>query len=102
MTELNQDNYQDFIGKGTVLVDAWAPWCSQCPRMAAILDQTTPEYQTKIQFGKLDISQNMTLGQKLGITTLPTLLLYRDGQLIGQKTGIVPKPNLTSWLDQAS
>jgi len=101
MTELNSDNYQDFVGSGVVLVDAWAGWCSQCPRMAAILDQAAPEYEGKVKIGKIDISQNMQFGQKLGVTTLPTLLLYKNGKLIGQKTGIVTKPNLVSWLDQA-
>ncbi|MCL1839598.1 thioredoxin family protein [Candidatus Saccharibacteria bacterium] len=101
MTELNKDNYQGFVSSGMVLVDAWAGWCSQCPRMAAILDQTAPEFTGKVKIGKVDISQNMELGQKLGVTTLPTLLLYKDGKLIGQKTGIVTKPNLVSWLNQA-
>ena len=101
MTELNKDNYQEFVSTGIVLVDAWANWCSQCPRMAAILDQAAPEYAGKVKIGKIDIGQNMQFGQKLGVTTLPTLLLYKDGKLIGQKTGIVTKPNLASWLDQA-
>ena|GEM_PF-748012 len=101
MTELSKDNYQDFIGSGTVLVDAWAAWCSQCPRMAAILEQTAPSFTGKVKIGKIDIGQNMELGQKLKVTTLPTLLLYKDGKLVGQKTGIVTKPNLTAWLEQA-
>jgi thioredoxin 1 len=69
--------------------------------MSAILEQVEPEYEGKVKIGKMDVSQNMELGQKLGVTTLPTLLLYKDGQLIGQKTGIVTKPNLTAWLSQA-
>ena len=101
MTELNSDNYRNFVGSGVVLVDAWAGWCSQCPRMAAILDQTAPDFVGKVKVGKIDISQNMQLGQQLGITTLPTLLLYKNGKLIGQRTGIITKPNLTTWLNQA-
>jgi len=101
MTELNQTNYQTFISTGTVLVDAWASWCSQCPRMAAILEKTAPTLENKVKIGKLDISQNLQLGQSLGVTTLPTLLLYKDGKLISQKTGIITGPNLTAWLTQA-
>jgi len=101
MTELNKDNYQEFVNSGMVLVDAWASWCAQCPRMSAILDQTAPDLAGKVKIGKVDISQNMELGQKLGVTTLPTLLLYKDGKLISQKTGIVTKPNLVSWITQA-
>ena len=101
MTELNKDNYQEFISSGMVLVDAWAPWCSQCPRMSAILDQTAPDLAGKVKIGKINIGENMAMGQQLKITTLPTLLLYKDGKLVGQKTGIVTKPNLTAWLDQA-
>ena len=101
MTELNRDNYQEFVESGIVLLDAWAEWCSQCPRMAAILEQTAPEYEGKIKFGKVDVGQDKELGQILGVATLPTLLLYKDGKLVGQKTGIVTKPNLMAWLDQA-
>ena len=100
MTELTNQNYQDFTKSGTVLVDAWAPWCSQCPRMAQILEQTEPELKGKVTFAKLDITNSMALAATLGVTTLPTLLLYKDGQLVGQKTGIVTKPNLTAWLNQ--
>lgn len=101
MQELNKDNYASFIGEGTALVDAWANWCTQCPRMASILEQTAPEVAGRVKIGKLDVSANMELGQNLGVTTLPTLLLYRDGKLIGQKTGIVAKPILMAWLNQA-
>jgi thioredoxin 1 len=69
--------------------------------MASILEQTEPDFAGKVKIGKLDVGQNMELGQALKVTTLPTLLLYKDGKLIGQKTGIVTKPNLTAWLSQA-
>lgn len=101
MKVLNKDNYQDFVGAGLVLVDAWAGWCAQCPRMMSILEQVQPEYEGKVKIGKLEVSDNMELGQSLGVTTLPTLLLYKDGKLVGQKTGIVTKPNLQAWLNQA-
>lgn len=101
MKALNKDNYQEFVGSGMALVDAWAGWCTQCPRMMSILEQVQPEYEGKVKIGKLEISENMELGQTLGVTTLPTLLLYKDGKLIGQKIGIVTKPNLQAWLNQA-
>jgi len=100
MTELNNNNYQTFVKSGTVLVDAWAPWCSQCPRMSQILEQTEPGLEKQVTFAKLNVSENMELGASLGIATLPTLLLYKDGKLIGQRTGIVTKPNLKAWLSQ--
>jgi thioredoxin 1 len=68
--------------------------------MSSILEQTEPDLGKQITFAKLNISENMELGATLGISTLPTLLLYKDGKLVGQKTGIVTKPNLTSWLSQ--
>ena len=100
MTNLNHTNYQTFIASGTTLVEAWAPWCTQCPRMANILDQTAPDLTGKVNIGKLDISENIELAQTLGVTTLPTLLLYKNGKLVDQKTGIVTKPILTTWLAQ--
>lgn len=101
MKELSKDNYQEFVSTGTVLVDAWADWCSQCPRMMSILEQVQPEYEGKVKIGKLNVSNNMELGQSLGVTSLPTLLLYKDGKLVDQKIGIVTKPNLQAWLNQA-
>lgn len=101
MVNLTAENFEDIVEAGVVIVDAWAPWCSQCPRMDHILKQVEPELGETVSIAKLDVSENMELAQDLEVTTLPTLLLYRDGKLMDRKVGIMTKPNLLAWIDEA-
>lgn len=101
MKEISAENYDESVKEGLVVVEAWAEWCSQCPRMMSILEQLEPEFEGKIKFVKFSVGENMELGQKLGVMTLPTMFLYKDGILIDQKSGIIAKNEFRRWLEAA-
>ena len=79
-----------------VLVDFWAQWCGPCKMIGPIIDQLAGEYEGKIKIGKVNIDEENELAEKHGIVSIPTIVLYKDGVLINQKSGAAPKHDLIS------
>lgn len=73
------------------VIDCWAQWCAPCRMLSPIIDQLASELQGKIVFGKLDTDQNPVIAQKLRITSIPTLLIFRQGNLVDRISGALPK-----------
>ena len=94
ITELNEQNYNDFTKEGLVLVDVWAPWCGPCKVIGPIVDQVSSEYVGKLSVGKLDADGARDLVQELGIRNIPTLLLYKNGEIVERNTGMVNKEKI--------
>ncbi len=84
-----------------VLVDFWAEWCGPCHQIAPILESLAGEYDGKIKFVKLDTDENFETPESYGILSLPTLLVFKEGQQIERITGARPKAILTRYLDKA-
>lgn len=82
-----------------VLVDYWAEWCGPCKMIAPILDEIAPNYDGKLKIVKLNIDENPQTPPKFGIRGIPTLMLFKGGQVEGQKVGALSKSQLTSFLD---
>lgn len=82
-----------------VLVDFWAPWCGPCRAMAPVLDRVAGERRTQLQVGKLNTDENQELAGQLGIRSIPTLILYRDGKELARRSGSSDFTSLASWLD---
>ena len=83
-----------------VLVDYWAEWCGPCKAIAPILDEVAGAYQGKLQVAKMNVDENRDIPAKFGIRGIPTLMLFKDGQLAATKVGAMSKSQLTAFIDQ--
>ena len=82
-----------------VLVDYWADWCGPCKMIAPILDELADEYAGKVRIAKLNIDENPQTPPKYGIRGIPTLMLFKDGNVEATKVGAVSKSQLTAFID---
>jgi len=83
-----------------VLVDYWAEWCGPCKMIAPILDEVSEAYKDKLQITKMNVDENRDIPAKFGIRGIPTLMLFKDGQLAATKVGAMSKAQLTAFIDQ--
>jgi thioredoxin 1 len=83
-----------------VLVDYWAEWCGPCKMIAPILDEVSASYRDKLQIAKMNVDENQQIPAKFGIRGIPTLMLFKDGQLAATKVGAMSKAQLTAFIDQ--
>ena len=83
-----------------VLVDYWADWCGPCKMIAPILDEVSETYKDKLQIAKMNVDENRDIPAKFGIRGIPTLMLFKDGQLAATKVGAMSKAQLTAFIDQ--
>ena len=83
-----------------VLVDYWAEWCGPCKMIAPILDEVAGAYGDKLQVAKMNVDENREIPAKFGIRGIPTLMLFKDGELAATKVGAMSKAQLTAFLDQ--
>ena len=83
-----------------VLVDYWAEWCGPCKMIAPILDETAKEYGERLQIAKMNVDENRDIPAKFGIRGIPTLMLFKGGQLAATKVGALSKAQLTAFIDQ--
>jgi thioredoxin 1 len=83
-----------------VLVDYWAEWCGPCKMIAPILEEIATSYEGKLQIAKMNVDENRDIPAKFGIRGIPTLMLFKDGQLAATKVGAMSKSQMTAFIDQ--
>lgn len=82
-----------------VLVDYWAEWCGPCKMIAPILDEVAKDYNGRLAIAKMNVDQNREVPAKFGIRGIPTLMIFKDGQLAATKVGALSKAQLTAFID---
>ena len=100
--EFSDQNFEQDVLKSPqpVLVDFWATWCAPCRMMSPTVDVIAAEYAGRAKVGKLNVDENMTVASRFGIRSIPTLLLFKDGQIKEQVVGTAPKDALSRLLDK--
>ena len=83
-----------------VLVDYWAEWCGPCKMIAPILDEVATSYEGKLQIAKMNVDENRDIPAKFGIRGIPTLMIFKNGELAATKVGAMSKSQLTAFIDQ--
>jgi thioredoxin 1 len=97
--DLNDANFDQMLKKYPMMVvDCWAPWCAPCRMVAPVVEELARDYQGKIAFGKLNVDNNRAVAARFGIMSIPTLLIFKNGQLVDQKVGAMPKQVLEGEL----
>lgn len=86
---------------GPVLVDFWAGWCGPCKAVAPALEELSTELAGQVTIAKVDIDENPSTPAKYGVRGIPTMLLFKNGQVVAQKVGAMPKSMLQAWLTSA-
>jgi thioredoxin 1 len=97
---VTDQNFSVETGKGLVLADFWAPWCGPCKMIAPVLEEVDGEMSDKVQIVKLDVDENQETASKYGVMSIPTLLLFKDGNVVDQVIGFQPKEALVELINK--
>ena len=97
---LTDADFSESVKKGVVLVDFWATWCAPCRRLAPTVDQLASEYNGRITVAKVDIDENPMTPSKFMVRGIPTLLLFKDGDLKETVVGLAAKDDLAKMIDK--
>ena len=101
LIKLTDENFEDEVIKSDkpVLIDFWATWCGPCRMIAPIVEELATEYEGKAKIGKLDVDSNQQTSIKYGVRSIPTLLIFKDGEVKETIIGAVPKKNIVEKLN---
>ncbi|MBE9520274.1 MAG: thioredoxin [Proteobacteria bacterium] len=100
---LSDAEFDEYVIKGDLpsLVDFWAPWCGPCKAIGPVIEELASEFEGKVQITKMNVDDNPTTPGKYGIRAIPTLILFKGGEIVDQVTGAVGKTQLTAMLNKA-
>lgn len=98
IVNINDESFKNEISKGLVLVDFWAPWCGPCKMIAPVLEEISEEMGDQVKVAKLNVDDNQVTTAEYGVMSIPTLLLFKDGEVVEKVIGFQPKENLVEVL----
>jgi thioredoxin 1 len=101
VVEITDANFSDVTGQpGLSMVDFWAVWCGPCRMVAPIVEQLAEDYAGQVTVGKLDVDNNQRSAAQFNVRSIPTILFFKDGQMVDQVIGAVPRPALEAKIKQ--
>ena len=98
---LTDDNFEeeDTFSEELVLVDYWATWCGPCKMVGPIVEEIASEYSGRLKVGKLDVDNNQASAAEQNVMSIPTLLIFKEGQVVAQQVGALSKTQLTEFIE---
>ena len=100
--EITDSNFEETVLKSDkpVMVDFWAAWCGPCRMVGPIIDELSEEYDGKVIIGKIDIDSNQQYAAQFGVRNIPTVLVFKDGELVDRKVGVSSKNDYAEAIDK--
>jgi thioredoxin 1 len=97
---ITQDEFENEIAQGYTFVDVWAPWCGPCLMLGPIVDELAGEWEGKVKVIKLNADESADITERFGIQNIPTMLLFKDGQIVDKLIGALPKSSIAQFVNQ--
>ncbi|HBV22212.1 MAG: thioredoxin [Jeotgalicoccus sp.] len=98
--DVNDAGFKEEVGSGLTLVDFWAPWCGPCKMIAPILEELAPEVEGKANIAKLNVDDNQATASEYEVMSIPTLILFKDGEPVDKVVGFQPKEQLAALIEK--
>lgn len=97
---LSSENFDETVSSGVTVVDFWATWCSPCKMLAPIIEELSNDYDGKVTVGKVDVDDYPNIAQKFGVFSIPTVFIFKDGEIKERLVGFRAKSQLAEIIDK--